>query len=187
LPCCTESDLGRFLFAGGTGIFTVIAKDSFTDKINRGGNMQRARNFMILVALLMGGCAATGPTHTEVKSTFAVLDANQGRIFFYRASSIVGAAIQPDINLNGEIVGTSIPGGFFYKDVSAGNQIVSTSTEVERQLTFTIGAKETRYVRTSPSLGLFVGRIQPDLVPTDEAEKDLPGLHYTPYSPPQKK
>src|SRR5258705_2113838 len=112
--------------------------------------MQRTRNFIILVALLMGGCAATGPTHTEIKSTFAPLDANQGRVFFYRAASMVGAAIQPDISLNGEIVGTSIPGGFFYKDVAAGNQRVSTSTEVERQLTFTICAREIRYVRTSP-------------------------------------
>src|SRR5258707_1618294 len=109
--------------------------------------MQRPRIFIILIAILLGGCAATGPTHTEVKSTFVPLDTSKGRIFFYRADTIVGAAIQPDIRLNGAIVGTSIPGGFFYKDVGARSPKLSTSTEVERELTFTIGAKEIRYVR----------------------------------------
>jgi hypothetical protein len=98
-----------------------------------------------------------------------------------------GAAIQPDIRLNGEVVGASKPGGFFYKDVKGGNYIVSTSTEVERQLTFTIAAKEVRYVRTSPSLGFFVGRVQPELIPAEDAEKELAELYYTPYVPEPKK
>ena len=141
----------------------------------------------VVAAILLGGCAASGPKLAEIKSTMAPLPADQGRIYFYRSSSMFGAAIQPDIRLNGEVVGSSKPGGFFYRDVKGGNQTVSTSTEVERQLTFTIAAKEVRYVRTSPSFGLLVGRVQPELVPSEEAEKELADLHYTPYVPDNKK
>jgi len=42
-----------------------------------------------------------------------------GRVFFYR-TSILGAAIQPDVKLNGEKVGSAKPKGFFYVDRPAG-------------------------------------------------------------------
>ena len=149
--------------------------------------MRNTGYLVIVIALLMGGCASSGPKLTEIQTTMTPLAADQGRIYFYRSSSMFGAAIQPDIRLNGEVVGSSKPGGFFYRDVKGGNQTVSTSTEVERQLTFTIAAKEVRYVRTSPSFGLLVGRVQPELVPSEEAEKELADLHYTPYVPDNKK
>ena len=142
---------------------------------------------LVIAAVLLGGCASSGPKLAEIKTTMTPLAADQGRVYFYRSSSMFGAAIQPDIRLNGEVVGSSKPGGFFYKDVKGGNQTVSTSTEVERQLTFTLAPKETRYVRTSPSLGLLVGRVQPELVPQAEAEKEIADLHYTPYVPDGKK
>jgi len=146
----------------------------------------RSGFFAALAALLLSACAGSGPLHSELKSTYAPIPADQGRIFFYRNSSMFGAAIQPDVRLNGDVVGTSKPGGFFYKDVKAGNQTVSTTTEVERQLTFTLAAREVRYVRTSPSLGLLVGRVQAELVPTEEAERELASLHHTPYTPEKK-
>ena len=149
--------------------------------------MHKAGCFLVAAVLVLGGCASSGPRHAEIKSTLPALGAEQARIFFYRNASPLGAAIQPDIRLNGEVVGTSIPGGFFYKDVAAGNYVVSTTTERERQLTFTIAAKDIRYVRTTPSFGVFVGRIQPELVPAQEAEQEIADLHYTPHKPDNKK
>jgi hypothetical protein len=135
---------------------------------------------LIFVAglMILAGCAS-GPKMAEVKSSMPTLAADQGRVFFYRSSSMFGAALQPSIYLNGKEVGSSKPGGFFYRDVPAGNYTVTTATEVEKQLTFTVAPKETKYVKTSVSFGVMVGRVNPELRPADEAEKEIAELSYT--------
>lgn len=144
--------------------------------------MKIVNSLLVVAAIVLGGCASSGPKLSEMQAGIAPLAADSGRVYFYRSSSMLGAALQPDIHLNGKVVGSSKPGGFFYADVPAGNCTVSTATEVEKQLTFTIAPKETRYVKTSPSFGLLVGRIIPELIPAAEAEKELAELHYTPLS-----
>jgi len=130
------------------------------------------------LALLMTGCAS-GPKHAEVKSSIPEIAADKGRIYFYRSSSMVGAAIQPDIKLNGEVVGTSVPGGFFFVDRTPGNYEVLTSTEVDKKLTFTLNAREQKCVQTSIGFGVVAGRVYPELVDNAKCEKELPDTSYT--------
>ncbi|TAK83324.1 MAG: DUF2846 domain-containing protein [Aquabacterium sp.] len=129
-------------------------------------------------AVLMTACAS-GPKLSEVKSSIPPLAADQGRIFFYRSSSMVGAAVQPSIYLNDQVVGTSVPGGFFYADAKAGNVSVATTTEVEKKLTFLLEPGQTRYVKTSVSFGLLAGRVQPELVDAATGEKELADTSFT--------
>lgn len=117
----------------------------------------------LAIALGVAACAS-GPKHTEVASSIPPLKADEGRIYFYRSNSMLGAAVQPSINLNGTVVGDSKPGGFFFVDQKAGSMAVATSTEVEKKLTFTLERGQTRYVRTVIGMGLFVGRVYPELV-----------------------
>ena len=56
---------------------------------------------------------------------------------------------------------------------------VMTSTEVEKQLTFKLAAGETKYVRTTVSFGVLVGRINSALVNGSEAKAEIEGLAYT--------
>jgi hypothetical protein len=128
-------------------------------------------------ALLATGCAS-GPEFKDVASSIPTIKESQGRIYFYRSNSLFGAALQPDINLNDQVVGKSKPGGFFYVDEPAGDYVVSTTTETKKTLSFKLEAGETKYVKTSVGLGLLVGRIIPSLESTEEANKDLEGLHY---------
>ena len=102
----------------------------------------------------------------------------KGRIYFYRDDSLAGGAIQPDIKLNGVAVGESEPGGFFYVDQDPGNCSVSTTTEVERTLEFTLAAHEVKYVRTYVSMGFFAGHVIPELVGSADAEKALTDLSF---------
>jgi hypothetical protein len=74
----------------------------------------RALFTAVLLVLLLSGCA-TGPKYTEVVSTIPSLTPSQGRVYFYRPSAF-GAAVQPDINLNGQKVGTAKPHGFYFVD-----------------------------------------------------------------------
>jgi hypothetical protein len=132
----------------------------------------------VAVAFLAAGCAS-GPPLSEVQATLPRLAADKGRVWFYRSSSPFGAAIQPTIKLNGEAVGDSVPGGVFFKDVAPGDYAVSTTTEVDRQLTFTLAAGQERYVKTSIGFGVAVGRIHPELIDPEEARKDIATLSYT--------
>ena len=128
------------------------------------------------MVLLLSGCA-TGAKYAEVKSTIPALAPSEGRIYFYRPSAL-GAAVQPDIKLNGQKVGTAKPHGFYFVDRAPGNYEVSAATETEKKLTFTLAAGQERFVRLKIQIGLLVGRIVPELVDRTEAEGELKDLSF---------
>ena len=136
----------------------------------------RALRTAVLIALLLSGCA-TGAKYSMVASTFPSLAAQKGRIYFYRPSAM-GAAVQPDIKLNGEKVGTAKPHGFYFIDRDPGNYEVTAATETEKKLTFVLEPSQERYVRLKIQMGVFVGRIVPELVDKQEAEGELKDLSY---------
>ncbi|HLQ02898.1 MAG TPA: DUF2846 domain-containing protein [Burkholderiales bacterium] len=141
--------------------------------------MQTAKSLVIAAAALLAGCAAEGIRHADLQASMPALRPGDGRIYFYRVDSILGAAIQPDLRLNGEVVGESIPGGFFFLDRRPGKYEAHATTEVERSVTFTLAAGETKYIRTSTTFGLVAGHLAFDLVSRSEAESELPSLRYT--------
>jgi hypothetical protein len=138
------------------------------------------RTMLVTAALLLplSGCA-TGAKYTEVVSTLPPLAPSQGRIYFYRPSAL-GAAVQPDINLNGQKVGTAKPHGFYFVDRAPGNYEVTAATETEKKLTFTLEPRQERFVRLKIQMGVFVGRIVPELVDKADAERELRKLSFIP-------
>ncbi|MFN9211074.1 MAG: DUF2846 domain-containing protein [Betaproteobacteria bacterium] len=142
--------------------------------------MKRRQSLLALVAraAVIAGCAS-GPKYQDVAKSLPALQPNEGRVFFFRSSSVVGAAVQADIRLNGTVVGTSIPGGFFYVDRPAGNYVAASSTETEKTFSFTLAAGETKYVRSSVGLGLLVGRVILELEDPKAAQAEIETLSYT--------
>jgi hypothetical protein len=138
--------------------------------------MRRTLLAVVVLGGLLAGCA-TGAKYGEVASTLPTLSATQGRIYFYRPSAF-GAAVQPEIRLNGAKVGTAKPHGFYFVDRTPGNYEVAAATEAEKKLTFTLAPREERYVRLKIQMGVFVGRIIPELVDKEEAEAELKSLSY---------
>jgi len=134
------------------------------------------RVLLLLLVMLLPACAS-GPKYGEVVSTLPATNPSQGRIYFYRPSAL-GAAVQPDVTLNGQKVGTAKPHGFYYVDRVAGNYTVAASTETEKKLTFTLDPKQERFVRLKIQMGLMVGRIVPELVDRAEAEGELKDMSY---------
>lgn len=135
--------------------------------------------FVAAVLALLSACAATGPGYNDVVAKIPPVPADKARIYFYRSNTVFGAAVTSDIKLNDRVVGKSERGGFFFVDQAPGNCLVSTSTEVEKQLTFTAAAGETKYVRTSVSFGVLVGRVNSELVNAEAAKAEIADLHYT--------
>jgi hypothetical protein len=128
-------------------------------------------------AAFLSGCA-TGPKYAQVKSSIPALNPDHGRIYFYR-TVVAGAAVQPKVKLNGEVVGTSKAKGFFYADRSPGSYEVETSTEVKRRLSLTLDKNQTRYVKMNISVGFFVGHVYPELVDNATGEKEITKCSYT--------
>jgi hypothetical protein len=106
-----------------------------------------------------------------------------GRIFFYRFTAL-GAALQPDIVMNGTVIGKSIAQGFFFLDCPPGEYEVMTATEVKRKASFVLDAGQTRYIRFGVSMGFFVGHVYGELVDPQEA---LPQIQQCKYVEDDKK
>ena len=141
--------------------------------VTRRGSMSLAMLAVFAAALLaLGGCATTGPTYSKFKSAAPKLDPADGRIYIYRVSAL-GAAVQPEVKVNGDVVGTAVPFGFLLVDRKPGAYEISTATEVERKLSLTLEKGQTRYVRLNVSIGFFVGHIYPELVDNEVGEKEL--------------
>src|SRR5438270_464195 len=119
--------------------------------------------FAFLTSLvLLQGCAS-GPGYSEMANTIPAVPADKGRIYVYRPS-MLGAAIQPAVRLDGVEVGTAKSHGFFYVDTAPGSHFLETTTEVSRRLTFMLDKGQTRYVKLSVSMGFAVGHVYPELV-----------------------
>ncbi|MGZ3180961.1 MAG: DUF2846 domain-containing protein [Telluria sp.] len=142
--------------------------------------MKRLSSLVLVTAALgLAGCAASGPKFAEVEASTPAIKADAGRVYFYRNDSMMGAALQPAIRLDGNEVGTSKPGGYFYVDLAPGSHEAATSTEVTNKVSFVLDKGEVKYVRTAPSFGVLVGHVTPTLVSADEAKKELASLSYT--------
>jgi hypothetical protein len=133
---------------------------------------------LAFAAVMTAGCAS-GPKYSEIAQTIKPPKAGDGRVYFFRSGSMVGAAVQPDIRLNDVVVGTSKPGGFFYVDRPAGSYVGAASTETEKTLSFTLAAGETKYVRTAPSFGVMVGRVNLTLEDPVAAQAEIEKLSFT--------
>lgn len=140
--------------------------------------MQIFRLLVIAAAIFLTGCAAKGPRYTEVEASFPALRSGYGRLVVYRSGGL-GPAVQPDIKLNGEVIGKSQPQGFFFVDRTAGRYTVSARTEIETTLDAELVEGRTTYVQTSITMGLFVGHPSLALQSESTAVPQLPRLAYT--------
>jgi hypothetical protein len=132
---------------------------------------------LLLAVVVLAGCAS-GVKYTDMKPELVSADSSNSRIFIYRKTTL-GAAVQPKVRLNDEVIGVSRAQGFFYVDRPAGKYVLSTSTEVERNISFVLSEGETRYIRQNVSFGFFVGHIYGELVEESMALKDLESCKYT--------
>ncbi len=133
--------------------------------------------FLLILVSFMGGCAS-GPTYLEMAPSIRELPQDTSRVYFYRTSAL-GAALQPEVKMNNEVVGKAIAQGFFYADKEPGKYEIMTSTEVDRKLSLILEAGQTRYVRFGVSMGFFVGHVYPELVSTGEGKEEIKECKFT--------
>ncbi len=133
--------------------------------------------FLLFMAITLGGCAS-GPSFNEYSASIPIVKDDLGRIYIYRTSA-AGAAVQPGIRINGEVVGKAVPKGFFFVDLPAGSYEVSASTEAKRSLTLNLEPGEERYVRLEVKMGFLVGHIKPVLVDNSVGKEEITKTKYS--------
>lgn len=80
--------------------------------------MQVLRLAGIALSLALAACLGpTAPYYPQVAATIPPVPPNQGRIYFYREYEPYESLSRPYLYLNRQVVGISIPGGVFFRDV----------------------------------------------------------------------
>lgn len=126
----------------------------------------------IAVATLSLVSCASGPTYAESKSNLPPITKGHGRVFVYRPS-FVGAAVMPDVKIDGKSVGTSRGQGFLYSDQRPGTHEVSITTEWKHKCPVTVQSGSPSYVRCGMMIGVMVGHVIPKQVSAGVGESEM--------------
>ena len=140
------------------------------------------RVVLLLTALVLYACAATGPIFETVRDSLPPLGENNGRLFLYREYAVFGSAMIPDIIISGKKVGESIPGGVFYVDLLAGEYDIIIPTIFypgQNNLRVNLEPREVQYIRTWIGASGWGGRAYIELVPETTAINAMKGLAVT--------
>ncbi len=132
--------------------------------------MKMWKGLAAIAVLSLSGCASV-PTASDsetnaILSMTAPAEGTAG-LFVYR-DSYFGAALKKDIWINGECIGESAPGTFFYHEVEGGKSyVLSTESEFSpNDLNLSVESGKFYFVRQYIKMGVFVGGA--GLEPMDE-------------------
>jgi hypothetical protein len=132
---------------------------------------------LLAICAVLGGCAS-GPKLNSVQDTIPKLPDDRGRVYFYR-TQVLGFAIQPSINLNGQKVGSCVPNGVSIADMAPGSYVATAATEVEHKVSFSLDKGEEKFIRCEISMGLFVGHANLELVDPATGRGEIQDLSFT--------
>ena len=142
--------------------------------------MHAGRFLAILAIALLAGCAApVGTNYTAMSVSLPAVKPGEGRVFFYTPSVRFGRNVQPEIRLNGTLVGFAVPSGFFYVDRPAGRYEATGKSAADGRIEIPLAASETRYVRAFAPSAFSVNAVHFLLVPATEGQADMAGLVYS--------
>jgi hypothetical protein len=145
--------------------------------------MPTARGFALAalasLALLAGCGGPVGTNYTAMSVSMPAVKPGEGRVFFYTPSVRFGGDVQPEIRLDGTLVGFAVPSGFFYVDRPAGRYEATGKAAADGRIEIPLAAGETRYVRAFAPSAFSVNAVHFLLVPATEGQADMAGLVYS--------
>ena len=115
---------------------------------------------------------------SQSKEAATAIPQGMARVVVYRPG-IFGTAIQPAVSIDNVEKGKCQPKGAFSADVTAGNHMVSATTEVRRETMVTVQPGQTAYVRCGIGMGLLVGQPRLEVVPEATGKSESAPLPFT--------
>lgn len=124
--------------------------------------MKKIALIAVLTTLGMTGCASVdmaSKTETEAAKQFSAPDEGNAGVYVYRENTPVGAALKKDIWIDGECIGESAKGVFFYHQVEGGKEYtLATESEFSpNTLVMMLEAGKNYFVEQYLKIGVFVG------------------------------
>jgi hypothetical protein len=142
--------------------------------------MSAGRALAFLVFALLAACATpVGTGYTAMSVALPPLKPGEGRVFFYTPGVRFGGDVQPELRLNGTVVGFAVPSGFFYVDRPPGRYEATGKAAADGRLEFALAAGETKYVRAFAPSAFSVNAVHFLLVPATEGQADMAPLVYS--------
>jgi len=132
------------------------------------------KRLILLITVIFLTSCSFGINYDKFITTIPDLNPGDGRIYFYRYNPL-GLLYQPAVMLNGEKIGYSQPGGFFYVDRPAGLYEIM----VDQKLSFALESNQTRYVALELTVFSITDSIYPKLVEESKALEFIKHLNYT--------
>lgn len=132
---------------------------------------------------MLAGCAASGPTGSEILTGSIAPTAS--RLVIYRVSA-VGLAVQPDYIVDGHSISNSLPNGFVVCDLPAGRHQVEVGNLPIAIPLFASGSQKmevnlrpgsTTYLHAQPQMGLTFGVVTLTEVTENQGRSDTATLH----------
>lgn len=117
---------------------------------------------MAVTASFLSGCASVpmeSPEKTAAAKQFSAPSVGTSGIYVFRKDTVVGGALKKDVWIDGECIGQTAKGIFFYKEVEGGEQHrVSTESEFSpNDLVIKMDQGELYFVEQYIKMGVFVG------------------------------
>lgn len=128
----------------------------------------------LVAILLFSGCASVpmgDPRQDAALKTFTVAKEKAG-IYIYRNESM-GAAVKMDVAIDGRPVGQTAAKTYFYKEVSPGKHVISSTAENTDTLEVDAKAGTLTFIWQEVKMGLMYARNKLHLVSEEEGKRGV--------------
>lgn len=127
-------------------------------------------------ALFLSGCGASGQPFSQ----FATPKQDQGLVYVYRPSSVLGMGVYYDIHVTNPtnpdlIAGELVNGSYVEVDVPVGENEIWGRTESKSSVTLDVKNGETYCIKGGVGIGFLVGRPNLEIVDMQTCQTEIVG------------
>lgn len=129
-------------------------------------------------AMFLSGCGASGQPFSQ----FATPKQDQGLVYVYRPSSVLGMGVYYDIHVTNPtnpdlIAGELVNGSYVEVDVPVGENEIWGRTESKTSVTLDVKNGETYCVKGGVGIGFFIGRPNFEIVDMQTCQAEIVGTN----------
>ena len=124
---------------------------------------------------VLAACGATGTPFAGMERP----SGDHGRIYVYRANSIVGQGVSYDVYANDALIGHIRKNGYITRELPAGNYEVWGQTESKRGVVVPLQAGAIECVKAGVGIGFLVGRPTFERVPAAQCQAEILNTRYS--------
>lgn len=130
----------------------------------------------VFLLAALSGCASVPMESPELDmkaKTFSQPTSDKAGVYIYR-DSMLGSALTKLIKIDGQVIGATAPGMYFYIQAKPGKRTFSTQSEFsDNTLEVNLDGGKNYFIRNYIKLGVFVGGANLELVDEAEAQKAI--------------